>query len=304
MSRFRTIGGEAPLLLLPQLAVEIGVNEALVLQQIAYLLQQPRTGRVIDGELWVFNSIDEWQAQYFPFLSVPTLNRVMAELKERGLLITCQPEKFNRRCYYRIDWDAIEVLEERIDRRTHSIRLIESCDDQIDQPILSKRETPYIGTKTSSNSSGEQKKKIQEGEVATDGRTTSTVGTKCGDKSPDSADPLLLDAPPKRFTPPRVDEVTDFLKASGLNGESARQAEAFVNHHAARGWMLGRVKMKDWKAAARTWKMNFERFNAPSSPVVASAQKTAAERQAEEKAKRDQYQRELEARLMSQGGAK
>lgn len=131
-----------------------------------------------------------------------------------------------------------------------------------------------------------------------------TVETKCGDKSPSFADPLLLDAPPRRFTPPRVDEVTDFLKASGLNGESARQAEAFVNHHAARGWMLGRVKMKDWRAAARTWKMNFERFSAPSSPVVASAQRTAAERQAEEKAKRDQYQRELEARLMSQGGAK
>ena len=134
--------------------------------------------------------------------------------------------------------------------------------------------------------------------------TSRPIETNRGDKTPNSADPLLLDAPPRRFSPPRQDEVADFFKASGLNGESARQAEAFINHHAARGWMLGRVKMKDWRAAARTWKMNFERFSAPSSSVVASAQKTAAERQAEEKAKRDQYQRELEARLMSQGGAK
>jgi hypothetical protein len=73
--------------------------------------------------------------------------------------------------------------------------------------------------------------------------TSRPIETNRGDKTPNSADPLLLDAPPRRFSPPRQDEVADFFKASGLNGESARQAEAFINHHAARGWMLGRVKL-------------------------------------------------------------
>lgn len=136
-------------------------------------------------------------------------------------------------------------------------------------------------------------------------RTTSRpIESKCSDKTPSVADPLLLDAPPRRFSPPRLDEAEGYFKALGLNGASQQQAEAFVNHHAARGWMLGRTKMKDWKAAARTWKMNFERFNAPASPVVASPAKMAAERQMSEKEKRDAYQRELEARLLKQGGAK
>ena len=137
-----------------------------------------------------------------------------------------------------------------------------------------------------------------------EGTTSRPIESKCSDKTPSVADPLLLDAPPKRFSPPRLDEAEGYFKALGLNGASQQQAEAFVNHHAARGWMLGRTKMKDWKAAARTWKMNFERFNAPASPVVASPAKMAAERQMSEKEKRDAYQRELEARLLKQGGAK
>jgi hypothetical protein len=32
--------------------------------------------------------------------------------------------------------------------------------------------------------------------------------------------------------------------------------EKFVDHNTARGWMLGKVKMKDWKAAVRTWEKN------------------------------------------------
>jgi hypothetical protein len=36
-------------------------------------------------------------------------------------------------------------------------------------------------------------------------------------------------------------------------GSSKAEARKFYDHHTARGWMLGRVKMKDWQAAARTW---------------------------------------------------
>jgi hypothetical protein len=26
-----------------------------------------------------------------------------------------------------------------------------------------------------------------------------------------------------------------------------------MNHYEAKGWMIGKAKMKDWKAAVRTW---------------------------------------------------
>ena len=56
----------------------------------------------------------------------------------------------------------------------------------------------------------------------------------------------------KRFKPPNLDEVAAYCKErnNGIN------AEAFIDYYAARNWMLGKVKMKDWKAAVRTWERN------------------------------------------------
>lgn len=51
------------------------------------------------------------------------------------------------------------------------------------------------------------------------------------------------------FVPPTVDEVREYCLAR-KNGIDPQE---FVDYYAARGWMLGKAKMKDWKAAVRTW---------------------------------------------------
>lgn len=53
----------------------------------------------------------------------------------------------------------------------------------------------------------------------------------------------------KRFVPPTVEEVRSYCKErnNGIN------AERFIDFYEAKGWMLGKNKMKDWKAAVRTW---------------------------------------------------
>jgi hypothetical protein len=35
----------------------------------------------------------------------------------------------------------------------------------------------------------------------------------------------------------------------------------FMAHHEARGWMLGKVPMKSWEAALRTWRGNIGKFS-------------------------------------------
>ncbi|HTO15404.1 MAG TPA: hypothetical protein VLZ83_06520, partial [Edaphocola sp.] len=43
------------------------------------------------------------------------------------------------------------------------------------------------------------------------------------------------------------------------------EAEKFFNYYESNGWLVGgKTKMKDWKAAARNWIINKERFNARS----------------------------------------
>lgn len=54
------------------------------------------------------------------------------------------------------------------------------------------------------------------------------------------------------FSPPEVDEVKAYCKERG----NSINAEQFIDYYSTRGWMLGKVKMKDWKAAIRTWERN------------------------------------------------
>ena len=53
----------------------------------------------------------------------------------------------------------------------------------------------------------------------------------------------------KRFTPPTVDEVREYCQSRN-NGIDP---EAFVDFYTSKGWMVGENRMKDWRAAVRTW---------------------------------------------------
>ena len=54
------------------------------------------------------------------------------------------------------------------------------------------------------------------------------------------------------FKPPTIDEVKKYC----AERKNKVDAIKFVDHYEARGWLLGKVKMKDWKAAVRTWERN------------------------------------------------
>ena len=52
-----------------------------------------------------------------------------------------------------------------------------------------------------------------------------------------------------RFKPPRLADVQAYCKERGNRVD----AELFIDHYTSNGWMVGKVKMRDWKAAVRTW---------------------------------------------------
>ena len=99
---------ERPLIVLPKLATDYGLNEAIVLQQIHFLLQIPSGGRIIDGEKWIWNTHEEWKREHFPFLKLRTLRRAIESLERSRLLVSCQPDgRLSRRKYYRINYNAL-----------------------------------------------------------------------------------------------------------------------------------------------------------------------------------------------------
>jgi hypothetical protein len=62
----------------------------------------------------------------------------------------------------------------------------------------------------------------------------------------------------KRFTPPSLDDVLEFMTEKGCTDNS--QAQLFIDHYSSNGWMVGKNKMKLWKSAASGWLNRMKQF--------------------------------------------
>lgn len=101
-----------PIMVLPKLAVLIGLNEAIVLQQLYWLLNKPECGKILANQKWIFNTYEQWQ-EYFPFWQSRTIRQIFTNLSKMKLIEFCQPEgRISRRKYYRITDETIKALTE------------------------------------------------------------------------------------------------------------------------------------------------------------------------------------------------
>lgn len=98
-----------PIQVLPKLAELIGLNEAIVLQQIHYWLNNSK--HKYDGKTWIFNSYPEWQKQ-FPFWSLITIKRTIYSLEKQNLLLigNYNKAKFDKTKWYTINYQTIEGM--------------------------------------------------------------------------------------------------------------------------------------------------------------------------------------------------
>jgi len=55
-----------------------------------------------------------------------------------------------------------------------------------------------------------------------------------------------------KFIPPSAEDVQAYCKERS----NSVDADKFVDFYASKGWMVGKNKMRDWKAAVRTWEKN------------------------------------------------
>tara|TARA_Y100000310_G_scaffold41754_1_gene39040 strand:+ start:1875 stop:2501 length:627 start_codon:yes stop_codon:yes gene_type:complete len=69
-----------------------------------------------------------------------------------------------------------------------------------------------------------------------------------------------------KFTPPKISEVQEYC----LERKNNIDPENFVDFYLAKDWMVGKNKMRDWKAAIRTWERRRE--GGHSSPAGFSGQ--------------------------------
>lgn len=103
-----------PIVVIPELAALVGLNEAIVLQQVHYwTVQNQKTGKnCVDGHYWTYNTYREWQKQ-FPWWSIDTIKRTITRLVKRGILVTGTFNKagFDRTKWYRINYDMLPLVQ-------------------------------------------------------------------------------------------------------------------------------------------------------------------------------------------------
>jgi hypothetical protein len=123
-------------MVLPTLAVAIGLNEAIVLQQVHFWLTVSKNVR--NGRTWVWKTLGEWQAE-FPFWSEPTIRRAISTLEELGVLEST--DLWNNKGSDRTKWYSINY--ERLGEIEGLIKMIRPG-DQNDQATRSKRSGQLI----------------------------------------------------------------------------------------------------------------------------------------------------------------
>ncbi|NUK31018.1 DnaD domain protein [Parageobacillus sp. VR-IP] len=136
----RLLLDEKPLVILPSLAAEIGLNEAIILQQLHYWLQE--STNIHDGYKWVYNTYEEWREQ-FPFWSISTIRRIITKLEEKGLIIVgnFNKSKIDKTKWYRIDYEKLTQLEQRTAQYDASTVQNEQSTDEIDSPSVQNEQS-------------------------------------------------------------------------------------------------------------------------------------------------------------------
>ncbi|MBU2685539.1 MAG: hypothetical protein KKF27_20050, partial [Gammaproteobacteria bacterium] len=156
-----------PVLVSPRLATLIGLNEAIVLQQIQYwlvfneenesLLPKEEQKHLRAGRWWTFNSAPNWRDKNFPFWSERTIQRTFTALRKAfvpkppnedgkppedsrvardALLITgnFNRMKYDRTLWYTINYEALAKLDSENPKRA-SRQVVMMDNDKLSSPI-------------------------------------------------------------------------------------------------------------------------------------------------------------------------
>lgn len=101
---------EPPLQVLPSLAKKVGLNEAILLQQLHF--RSLISTNIRDGHRWVYKTYEEWKEDEFPFWSVDTIKRSIRKLEKEGYVISTSAYnrmKMDKTKWYRINYSMCRL---------------------------------------------------------------------------------------------------------------------------------------------------------------------------------------------------
>lgn len=213
-----------PIVINPDLAYSIGLNEAIALQQVNYWLKETNSGMERDGVRWIYNTNEQWLEQ-FPFWSESTLKRTFTRLKTLGVLKIEQLNKSQRDMtnYYTINYES-ELLDE--------VKVTKSMSSKCAHPSGQNEPMEQVSVKRSIGSKRTAVIRSKCTDVLTENTTESTTENKtlsCPVASQPDRDVLITDQAKEVLV--HLNQVTNSryqVSTTSLQNIRARIGEGFT----------------------------------------------------------------------------
>ena len=198
-------------------ALDVGINAAILYKNIQYWCEKNRSNEqnFHDGYFWSYNSIKAFTEQ-FPYLSKKQIELALNTLEKKGYI---KSGNYNKLTYDRTKWYADLKGEMEYTKKEKCISPVGEMEFPSEGNGFPPEGKPIpdnyqITTQINNNN---REKEIVKKEI--------------------------------RFLPPTIEEVRAYCEERGNGIDPDR----FIDYYASKGWMIGKNKMKDWKAAVRNW---------------------------------------------------
>lgn len=250
------------------LAEKYGIEKALIIDYFAYwVVENMRNEKNFhEGRYWVFNSASAL-SEKFHYISRRTMNQKLQELEADGILIS---GNFNKNKFDRTKWYSFkDEYAWLLDEHRSSAEIAVSSGDNLQSIGESSHSIgencQWSGEnchsiKISNTYTDKNSKEFQTDSSLSlaNARTREAIPADDFSQSDNFSPPVQNQEPakPKKFQKPTIEQIKAYCLEAGKNID----AEAFFDFYEAKGWVVGKAPMKDWKAAVRNWAKNESQF--------------------------------------------
>jgi hypothetical protein len=207
----------------------------------------------IDREItshWIFS--DPWKFRNWIDL-LTLVNHQEQKVNIKGVILTCKRgetlcslETLAKR------WNCDKSKVRRFLKLLESDSMIVLKSEQITTRLTICKYELYQGERNANETKTKRKRNASETQMTPNKNEKNEYNEENEDNLTNPTEVELVISTQKRFLIPSISEILTYCKER--NNEV--NPEQFYDHYQSNGWMVGKNKMKDWKAAVRTWEKN------------------------------------------------
>lgn len=216
-------------MVIPRILVKFtgDIDSAILLNQIIYWSDKGDDGTF-------YKTYKEWEDEIC--LSEYKVRKCVLKFKEMGFLeTTIKKANGNPTVFYTFKWDNF---------KNGFLNFLRNQTEKTSETKLKKLQKPCTENTTKNTTKSTINK---ESNIFVNKNITKEKDKKQTLKNSNSNNTITKER--QIFVPPTVEEVQDYI----YEKKYSIDAEAFVAFYESKGWMVGRNKMRNWKAALVTW---------------------------------------------------